>query len=198
MKRVGTHADTTSAAAVAVDVTNMPKSDDLSSSILVKQADIIGTFERGNVAESGMETRLPQTQDGRPLRSLERLLEQSYNRLMPLPPAPAGKEFFRVIQKWEGYVIEVTQDSFWARLTVLTGEEGDQNAEILISAVDEEDLPLVEPGAIFYWSIGYREDEKARVAQDSIIRFRRLPAWTGVDQMRAAVIEEKLKHLFDE
>ncbi|MEZ4658032.1 MAG: hypothetical protein R2911_10705 [Caldilineaceae bacterium] len=49
--------------------------------------------------------------------------------LVPMPALPVRKYFkehFNVYQKWEGYVLEVTDDSFLARLVTLVGEGGDQ------------------------------------------------------------------------
>ena len=96
---------------------------------------------------------------------------------MPTPPAP--HIFFRAMQKWEGHVIEVRQDSFTAILSPIMGEGPDQEAEILIEDVSLDDHPLIKPGAVFYWSIGYKDEpQRTRV---SLIRFRRLPVWNQRD-----------------
>lgn len=190
-------AETLVVLAIPEHATNHLAPLDLPSAVLMGQVNVEGTAAHRNAVELGATTELLQDAKHRPAVSIDQLLEKAYNPFV-LIPSPQSTEFFKVIQKWEGYVTEVTEDSFWARLAVLVGEEGDLDAEILLNAVDKEDLPLVTPGAVFYWSIGYKEDERARVTQASVIRFRRLPAWSGADQMRADVIEEKLKHLFDE
>ena len=88
---------------------------------------------------------------------------------------------FVSLQKWEGTVIEVMKDSFIARLQDLTQEGPDEEAEFSIEEVSEDDKHLVEPGAIFYWNIGYHDSRSGQRRRSSIIRFRRLPAWTKED-----------------
>lgn len=87
----------------------------------------------------------------------------------------------QIVQKWEGVVTEVGDNTFFADLVTISGEEGDMTAEIYIDKVHEEDRPLVEVGAIFYWSIGQIKDTGETC---SIIRFRRLPRWTAA-QLKA-------------
>jgi hypothetical protein len=175
-----------------VDPMNVPAKID------VEQKKDIATSMRSTEAGSVDETDLSHDKRAVSVIKLGQMLERSYNRRMPIAANPPGAERFSVIQKWEGYVLEVMEDAFWARLHTLVGEAEDLDAEILLNAVDRDDLSLVEPGAVFYWSIGYRDDENAQRTQASSIRFRRLPAWSSVDQIRADAIEEKLKHLFDE
>lgn len=77
----------------------------------------------------------------------------------------------------EGYVIDVNEEVFQARLVPIIGQVDEQEAEIYISEVTEEDRSMVKPEAVFYWSIGYLEKLSGR-SRKSIIRFRRLPKWT--------------------
>lgn len=76
-----------------------------------------------------------------------------------------------MVDTWEGTVLSVQGETFTARLVSDSGAEGDE--EILLSVVKEEDLSLVQPGAIFDWTL----DD---------MRFRRLPVWTKqeIDQTR--------------
>ncbi len=110
--------------------------------------------------------------------------------LEPFPP-PSFTDSFKAIQKWEGYVIEVYEETFLARLIPILGEGADQEAEIYIEEVEPVDQVLIEPGAVFYWSIGYLDKPSGR-HRDSYIRFRRLPAWTR-RELKAA--REKAKML---
>jgi hypothetical protein len=41
-----------------------------------------------------------------------------------------------------------------------------------------DDRSMVVPGAIFDWSIGYRQDEGGTRTRVSRLVFRRLPAWS--------------------
>ena len=85
--------------------------------------------------------------------------------------------YFISLQKWEGSVIKVKPDSFLAKLVDMNNEALDEEADILISEVSEDDLPLVVPGAIFYWTIGYYVAKSRQRKRESVIRFRRLPEW---------------------
>lgn len=113
------------------------------------------------------------------------------------PPSRPTREHFRALQKWEGYVIEVREDTFLARLVPIRGEGSDQDAEIYIEEVEEADRPLIEPGAVFYWSIGYLDKPSGRL-RASIIRFRRLPAWTKRELESARAKVPELRRLFED
>lgn len=104
--------------------------------------------------------------------------------VLQLPRLPATREFFRALQRWEGYVLAVTEDSFLARLVPIVGEGPSQEAEISLEELEQEDRRLVEPGAVFYWSIGYLDRPSGRL-RISLIRFRRLPAWSSHEIERA-------------
>lgn len=84
---------------------------------------------------------------------------------------------FVLLQKWEGIVLELSRDSFVARLTDLFGSSTEEEAEIAFEEIDPQDRELVRPGAVFYWSIGY-DDKASGRERVSLIRFRRLPTWT--------------------
>ncbi len=66
---------------------------------------------------------------------------------------PQLRESFQALQKWEGYVLDVLEETFLARLTRIRGEGHDQEAEIYLQEVDQSDRHLITPGAVFYWSI---------------------------------------------
>ncbi len=112
------------------------------------------------------------------------------------PPLRPAQEHFRALQKWEGHVLEVEQGTFRARLVPIVGEGVDQVAEIHLNEVEEEDQALIEPGAVFYWSIGYLDRPSGRY-RASVIRFRRLPAWTKCEIDSADAEVAKLRALLD-
>jgi hypothetical protein len=116
-------------------------------------------------------------------------------KLFPTAPImPIPREKFLTMQKWEGHVIEVGQDTFWARLVRTTGGGPDQEAEIYISEIDQEDRILIEPGAVFYWSIGYLDRPSGRI-RASILRFRRLRPWSKHELEAAEIEAQRLKSL---
>jgi hypothetical protein len=101
---------------------------------------------------------------------------------------------FRILQLWEGYVIERGQDSFVARLVNKTDVTApDEEAEIFLSEVDEADQELVKPGATFYWTIGYRDPPRGKRERTSSVWFRRLGGFTEADVERAKERAKSLK-----
>lgn len=104
-------------------------------------------------------------------------------------------DYLLALQKWEGTVLSQSRDSFQARLTDRNRVGPDEEAEILLDEVSEDDLPLVTPGAVFYWSIGYHVGTNRQKKRVSIIRFRRLPAWTDKELEQANQQAEHLRDL---
>ncbi len=100
------------------------------------------------------------------------------------PKMPPFREYFRAIQKWEGKVISLSGDTFRASLSAIIGDKVDQEAEIYVQDVTPDERELIEPGAVFYWSIGYLERPSGRV-RESVLRFRRLPMWSRNELKRA-------------
>jgi hypothetical protein len=107
----------------------------------------------------------------------------------PIPPAGAQDTIaglrlratssrFDLRQQWEGTVVSIDGDSFSVTLRDLTDASvPEESAELLLEDVSDSDRELLEPGAVFYWSVGYEETFRGR-ERKSIIRFRRLPGWT--------------------
>ncbi len=92
--------------------------------------------------------------------------------------AKPHQNIFISLQKWEGIVMDVMDDAFLARLIDLTQKGTDEEAEFSFDEISEEDKPLIRSGAIFYWNIGYHTSYSGQRTRTSLIRFRRLPAWT--------------------
>jgi hypothetical protein len=103
-------------------------------------------------------------------------IRKQRDRVVNLKPFTAIRNRFIDLQKWEGIVLHVSENSFIGRLIDLTQDDQDIEAEFSVEEVHHEDKPLLTPGAIFYWTIGYKEDRGQRI-RASMIRFRRLPTW---------------------
>jgi hypothetical protein len=110
---------------------------------------------------------------------------------IPVPSLPQAE--FDALQKWEGHVIAVRESEFTATLVDLTQPGVEEEVVLDLSELSEDDLPLVQPGAVFYWSVGYRVEQSGERSRSSVIWFRRLPAWTEKDIEHAAVRANELK-----
>jgi hypothetical protein len=86
---------------------------------------------------------------------------------------------FKVLQRWEGIVSEVLQDECIAQIRDLTAPDNPvEEISFSVEEIPESDRHLAQPGAVFYWSIGYDDRIDGQRNRRSTIRFRRLPVWT--------------------
>ena len=85
---------------------------------------------------------------------------------------------FTCLQKWEGTVLSVSEKIFDAKLNDLSNENNpDEYAELKKFMISNEQSKLLEPGAIFYWYLGYLDQHDGRRIKNIII-FKRAPTWT--------------------
>lgn len=82
-----------------------------------------------------------------------------------------------VTDRWEGVITEVGDEYFVGELARTYGAGPDLVAEFNLDAVDDDDRPLVQPGAWFYVIIGRVRGPGNRASTVSTLRFRRLPTW---------------------
>jgi len=103
---------------------------------------------------------------------------------------------YRLLQKWEGIVLDVQEESFTARLVDQNNEGPDEEAEFSLEEVTLEDISLLQPGAVFYWNIGFSDKLSGQRERVSIIRFRRLPVWSSSElelaKLEAARLGDKI------
>ena len=90
------------------------------------------------------------------------------------------------LQEWEGWVVEVGDDEFVARLTDLTDLTAglgtlEEEAIIPNSEISEDDLNRLREGSIFRWVIGYERSRSGTKRRISQIVFRDLPIMTAED-----------------
>ena len=120
-------------------------------------------------------------------------------QLVRLPAQPRERDRFMVLQKWEGTVSRVTETEFTATLHDLSDpSRPDEEVVLSIDEVSESDRPLLAPGAVFYWSIGYRMDQWGSRERVSALRFRRLPVWTRRDLEVVTRKADELRRVFGE
>ena len=94
-------------------------------------------------------------------------------------------------QRWEGYVLEIQNDHFVARLDDLTNPGTHEQIRFDLDEVSPEDESLLELGATFYFSIGYVLNNGQR-EKTSLLRFKRIAEWTEEEFDRASDRSRKL------
>jgi len=103
----------------------------------------------------------------------------------------------QVLQQWEGTVEEVGPNSFGARMRNLSVDGAPEEwATLLLDEISDDERSLVRPGATFYWSIGYLIEPYGQRRTASTIYFRRLPAWSAQDHVRAHLIADSFSDVF--
>ena len=109
------------------------------------------------------------------------LAEQDY-KLPSHNTLVAGRNGFKSVHKWEGVVTTFSEDGedFTATLTDLKNGGNKEEVTLPVEEVSEQDRPLLQLGALFYWNIGY-EKVNGQIKKASIIRFKRLPKWNNKD-----------------
>ena len=115
---------------------------------------------------------------------------------VPLPQRTHTQPQFHALQKWQGSVSKVTDSTFDARLLDLKDPSVEEVAEFDLEEVSVGDRPLVVPGAVFYWSVGYRTEPSGSRSRTSVLVFRRLPAWSEKDLRRADDRVRELRNSF--
>jgi hypothetical protein len=93
-----------------------------------------------------------------------------------VPTDQRSPEAVRVLQLWEGTVSGVSGDDVTALLRDWTNPDlPDEEATVSIEEFSPAEQPLVAPGTVFYWSIGYRTRSGTRERVSSF-QLRRLPS----------------------
>jgi len=104
---------------------------------------------------------------------------------VPYPAPPLSR--FELLQQWEGEVRQVDSDEFTAVIRDLTNSRSpEEEVTLPKDEISSGDIGLVQPGAIFYWIIGYRVSPDGQKTRTSDLRFRRLPAWSAREIKRAS------------
>lgn len=103
----------------------------------------------------------------------------------------------RLLNKWVGKVEEVSGDRFIAKLVDKTDTSGQLYNEVgefsIVRNVKNEDINLVKPGAVFYWTISSVYDyEKLEPYTKENIKFKRVPTVTKKLRKRIDGIKNEL------
>ena len=101
----------------------------------------------------------------------------------PVPIRPTPRASLHAMQEWEGYVLDVGETDFVARLVDLTAGASHEGEEAVIprAELSECEDVRIRAGSIFRWVIGYRWSPEGTKERVSRIVFRDLPAITVSD-----------------
>ena len=99
---------------------------------------------------------------------------------------------FKVLQKFEGTVLEILGQECRALIRDLTSPGNVEEITFSIEEISESDRNLAVPGGIFYWSLGYDDHVEGQRYRSSAIIFRRFPAWREKDLIKAKKKAESL------
>lgn len=124
---------------------------------------------------------------------LDDRISNAINSAFRKPPAPLSISL-EPLQEWEGYVSNIAETFFTARLVDKTQGKSveEEEADFLIGDLSDEDRQLLVPGAVFRWVIGYQRTISGTKRRVSQITFRRLPAWTRKELQAARSRAEEL------
>ena len=155
---------------------------------LVRNVDLVGRVAPARGTDT--QTTMPNDQNARasvlPMSAGRRQYEEGLSRIMNFPqplPLPQPAATFHALQEWEGYVLEIGETDFVARLVDLTAGsvQEEEEAVIPLGELSDEDAAKMCPGSIFRWVIGYERTVAGSKRRVSQIVFRDLPAITLKD-----------------
>jgi hypothetical protein len=91
------------------------------------------------------------------------------------------KERFKVLQQFEGTVLQISDEECRARVQDLGRSEVVEEMTFPTEEISESDRKIAVPGSVFYWDIGYQDRIDGQRLRVSVIRFRRIPVWKEKD-----------------
>lgn len=103
-----------------------------------------------------------------------------------------------VLQEWEGYVVDVGETDFVARLIDLTAgsQYEDEEATIPLAEISDRDAERIREGSIFRWVIGYERSAAGTRKRVSRIAFATQPVMTEADLREAEAWAEETARAF--
>ena len=107
-------------------------------------------------------------------------------QIMSLPPPyrhPAPAATLHPVQEWEGYVVDINDTHFTARLVDLSADlfHEEEEAVIPLTELSDNDIGKMRDGSVFRWVIGYERSYSGTKKRVSQIVVRDLPAMTPSD-----------------
>lgn len=191
-----TSTSTTSSTASSADSRPSTGTPQVASNTAPEADPTLSLWQLGAYAEHPrMPTTMPQVPSRQRRSSASSVASATANRtehhssIEPEAGQHEASSRFVVLQKWEGTVLDTTTRSFAARLIDLTGDKPDHVAIIRSQEVSPRDKSRIQPDAIFYWYVGYRDSLSGERERASKFYFRRLPlvAEPELDRARNAM-----------
>lgn len=102
---------------------------------------------------------------------------------------------FKVLQQFEGTVLEISDEECRARVQDLGRPEVVEEITFLTEEISESDRKIAVPGSVFYWDIGYQDRIDGQRLRVSVVRFRRIPVWKEKDLAVASREAESLSEI---
>ncbi len=122
--------------------------------------------------------------------------QPTYARLLPELDRGA-QERFELLQEFECTVDDVVEGTVCLTLRDLTQRSRPEEvADVDMMEFSDSERDSVQPGAVFYWMIGYRTRVGGMRERVSFFRARRLPAMTRSQEHAIDVEAERLCELF--
>lgn len=119
--------------------------------------------------------------------------EHRVKRPIYLYPRSIPKQKFKLLQKWEGTVLNISEEDCLAVIRdLIRPENPEEEITFSLEEIPGKDRELAVPGGVFTWSIGYFDDKSGVRHRTSTIMFRRLPYWRKKDLEKA---QEQAKSL---
>ena len=107
----------------------------------------------------------------------------SIMNVTPIGVLPAPTVTLHALQEWQGYVMEINETEFTARLLDVTANDPfeKEEADIPLTELSDADMAKIQIGSIFRWVIGYERSSAGTKKRVSQIVLRDLPAVTKTD-----------------
>ena len=118
--------------------------------------------------------------------------------VVPFGRSRAPVAMLHALQEWEGYVVELTDTQFTARLLDVTAQAAfeEEEADIPYDEISDVDRSKIRLGSIFRWVIGYERSAAGTKKRVSQIVFRDLPAVAKSDLLAAEAWAAKMATAF--
>lgn len=105
---------------------------------------------------------------------------------------------FKLLQLWEGRIIEVRDEDFDAIIKDKTKPDfSDELVTIDKIDISPDDYDLLKRGSVFYWSVGFLDYPGRGRSRESKIRFRRLKGWSEKEIRNAKITGKEFAEFFE-